>query len=312
MKGPTMNREQCLASMKAPGDERGTACYGVVQIAITSRCDLGTCSNCTQMIAYRKSEDMTRENARLAMESLAGYPGVVGIFGGNPCLHPDFAEISLDLAEVVEDQGKRGLWTNNINGHGAVINSVYGYYNINCHGNPAWTAEARRDVPCATVWGASDGANSANGGHSIHGGVMVAMEDLEPDESARYDMIADCDVNQRWSPAIVQINGRLVAYFCEVAASFAAIKRQGWRQGMPVAPGWWREPMESFGKQVDTYCHRCGVPFRLRGHQDDAATDDVSETWAPSAEARKRDHVIHHEIGGRATELTDYQKLRGE
>lgn len=299
-----MNLPECLAKMKSPGEQRGPACYGVMQIVVTSRCDEARCSNCTQLIQYRPVEDMTLANVKRAIDSVAEYPGVVGIFGGNPCLHADFDEISRYLSKRIPDQHRRGLWANNINGHGPVIRDVYGYFNLNVHRSTAHADEIRRDLPGVKIWGEME--------PSMHGPVLVAMSDLIPDESTRYELIAKCDVNQRWSPAMVQIDGELTGWFCEVAAAIAAVDCDG---SLGVAPdaGWWRQAMPSFRDQVEMYCHDCGAPLRMAPRADSEYCDDISERWKiQPARGCARTTVVHSEVDGHCRELTDYLKLRGE
>jgi len=300
--GANMTRDEALKKMKAPGDERGKACYGVMQLAITSHCDGGRCSNCTQLLAYRQPRHMRLENALAAIDSVADYPGVIGIFGGNPCLHPDFEKISRHLAEVIPDRRRRGLWTNNMNGHGDLIGEVYGYYNINVHGNVGAAAAVRRDLPGVTVWG-------ERAGESVHGAVLPDLAAVLPSEADRWALIAECDVNQRWSPAIVELGGRAKGFFCEVAAAWADVC--GHRSGVKIAPGWWRRPMADFAAQVDRYCHGCGVPLRMAGRPDSDRKDDVTagEREQMAARENRLGEVVNAE-SGRCRELTDYMRLR--
>jgi hypothetical protein len=296
-----MTKDEMLAKMKAPGDMRGTGCYGVIQILVTTRCDGGQCSNCTQMIPHRKKADMSLVNVAAALESVRDYPGIVGIMGGNPCLHPQFPEICRLTAEILPDMSRRGIWANRLNGHGSAVSRTFGYFNFNVHGSRAAADEMRRDVPRARVWGETD--------PSMHGGVMLDMSDIVPDESARRELIAGCDINQRWSPAVCEIDGQAVAFFCEVAAAWSAVT--GDNCGMPVAPGWWRRPMAAFAEQAETCCHHCGVPLRLAGRADSEKTDDVSKSTAAMFGRRSRKAVLHSGIDAQSRELTDYQKLRG-
>src|SRR4051812_19150625 len=103
----------------APGQRRpGIWRGGVCQIMITRACDL-SCHSCTQgsNLAGRPAM-MTVEQFEQACISLEGYFGVIGVFGGNPALHPDFDKIcEVMRARVPFEQ--RGLWCNRLMGKGA-------------------------------------------------------------------------------------------------------------------------------------------------------------------------------------------------
>jgi len=295
-----MNRTECLQRMKAPADKRSDRWHSILQIVVTSACDMA-CSNCTYLVKHRPTEHITLANFERAVHSLIGYPGIVGLIGGNPCLHPDFPKLCKMLDVIPRQQ--RGLWSNRLFGHGKVAADTFGFYNLNVHGNQAAAEEIRQDIPWARIYGEDKS--------SIHGAVMVSMADLVPDESQRYDLIARCDINQKWSAAVVQIDGRLEGYFCELTSSLAAAT--GRRCGVPIVPGWWDRPMEDFAAQVDMHCHQCGVPLRIRGHHDSAKTDDISRSHRATVArgSAYRSIVEHDQLPVEAAaELTDYQRLR--
>lgn len=298
--------------MIAPGDK------GVIQIIITSACDL-RCSNCTQMIAQQKKRFlMTVDNFRAAVRSLADYHGVIGVFGGNPCLHPHFDDLCRVMAEEIPDRRRRGLWSNNIHGHGAAIRGTYGYFNLNGHHDEAAADEMRREVieplrgkpgvvqNTLNVWGM--------GRDSMHAPVLVAIRDMigkpggPKDEAEMWATIEECDVNRRWSGAITQLNGELRAFFCEVAASFALLYDED--NGIPVTPRWWAKPIGEYDHQVNRWCPGCGVPLRMAGRRDDENTDDASVMHLPVL-GERRQRQIHDAVDSHTHEATDYASLRG-
>jgi molybdenum cofactor biosynthesis enzyme MoaA len=73
--------------MIAPATPRpGAYRNGVLQIHITRACDRA-CFNCTQGSNLRgKTYFISLDDFELACKSLAGYWGVIGIFGGSPTL----------------------------------------------------------------------------------------------------------------------------------------------------------------------------------------------------------------------------------
>src|SRR5882762_6344549 len=93
-----MTEQECLAKMVAPGTHRpgkfgsNRGFGGVIQVHLTRACDKA-CFHCTQSSQLGgKTTFMMPEQFERAIESLRGYLGVVGVFGGNPAMSPHFAE----------------------------------------------------------------------------------------------------------------------------------------------------------------------------------------------------------------------------
>jgi len=294
-----------MQAMKAPGDKRGDGCFGVVQIIVTNRCD-GACSNCTQMIPYQRSRvDMSPSNFRRAVDSVAGYPGVVGMFGGNPCLHPKFPELCEMFREHGPDKPKRGIWSNDIHGHGALVSATFGYHNFNVHGCEKAATRMRAAVPDAKIWGIDT--------PSIHAPVMV----YPPEDSNTWDAVAQCAINQHWSAAIVERGGDLLIYYCEVAAAMANVLgvSPDHDRMPPVEPGVLDWQMDIYSRQIQRYCRICGVPLSLSGRPDNDRTDDMCLGWAKfcnHSSCKRKQNIV--ESGGmqRTNDPTDYQGLRSD
>jgi hypothetical protein len=284
--------------MKAPHEK------GVIQIDITNKCDLLKCSNCTRMLMHHDNRFvMSMENFRAAVHSLRDYPGVIGVFGGNPCVHPQFAEFSRVFAEMIPDKRRRGLWTNNFNGHGQIINEVYGYFNLNVHDNQKH-ADYMKQHTKSKVWGENR--------KSWHSPTLVAIRDVVPDEGKMWSMIEGCHVNIHWSGAITERNGQLRAYFCEIASSFDHMYNED--NGLPVTEGWWRQPISVYESQIKRWCPNCGIPTKMKGHLDLDFVDDVSKTHAQkvSLTLGGRRKVVYHEgiDQSEVHEVTDYMRIR--
>src|SRR5678815_405006 len=109
-----MTEQECLSKMVAPGTRRpGKYREGVIQIHVTRACDKA-CFNCTQLSNLGgKTEFMSPEHFAQAVESLRGYFGVVGVFGGNPAMSPHFVEYCRILRDSWVPFNQRGLWCNN-------------------------------------------------------------------------------------------------------------------------------------------------------------------------------------------------------
>jgi organic radical activating enzyme len=288
--------DRAIATMRSPRDMH------IICIDVTNRCDL-RCSNCTRLLVNQDHHwDMTPDNFRTALRSLNGYQGVIAMIGGNPCLNKYFAELCGIFVEEIPNQRQRGLWSNNVFTYQELIRDTFGFFNLNPHNDDRCIAsleKLKEFIPSISYYK----------GNSTHAPLLTAVRDVIPDEQKMWDAIAGCDINRNWSASIVQHNGELRAYFCEVAASFD-LARHG-DHGVPVTEGWWRRSIVDYADQVKRFCPGCGVPARLKGHLDKDETDDFSATNADIAGAsrgrRKTIAVEAPEAVERTTRpVTDY------
>lgn len=249
-----MTEQECLQKMIAPGTRRpGKYREGVIQIHVTRACDKA-CLNCTQgselggRLAF-----MSVDQFRDACRSLKGYFGVVGMFGGNPALHPKFPDLCAVMREEVPFE-QRGLWCNNpLNEANArAMRETFNpaVSNLNVHLDAEAYSLFKTHWPESRPFGLND--------DSRHAPVFVAMKDVvrkecpdccdglvEPpttdaagdfnycptctgtgrvaDDSHIYDLISTCDINQHWSAMIGVFRGQLRAWFCEIAGAQAML-----------------------------------------------------------------------------------------
>lgn len=270
--------------MKAPGDYRkGIWRGGVIQCKITNLCDL-SCVACTAAVGLAKKHkriwQMSADQFRVAIRSLKGFGGVVGIFGGNPCLARDFDLICEIFREEFPNKDQRGLWSNRLFGHGKVCRETFSpiHSNLNVHRSQEAYDEIRRDWPEARIL--RDGLNKP----SMHGSWWNAMRDLVPDEDERWRLIGSCWINQTWSAEVSLIRNELRVFFCEWASTMAEYADLEGKPdlGLPVTDGWWRQPMAYFDAQVRHYCHDCGAPLNPRKVEDlSDEPEDYTASHAP-------------------------------
>lgn len=216
----------------------------IIQIDVTNACP-NRCSNCTRLIGHhKKAFFMDLDQYRQAVDSLVDYPGMVGMIGGEPLLHPQFEEMCHYLEQKIENPKRRGLWSTIPKGtrHGALIKRVFGNLFLNDHAVSS----------------------------ILHQPVLVAARDAMPDEEAMWNLIDNCWVQTLWSASITPKG----AFFCEVAAAFDMLfdGPGGW----PVEPGWWlREPAD-FTDQKERWCPGCGCAVPLERRPSVEGVDDVS------------------------------------
>ncbi len=281
-----MNEADALARMVSPATTRRTAWHGgIIQIHVTRACDLA-CYGCTQGSNWGGAVSMMPVDLfEHACRSLRGYFGVVGVFGGNPCLHPDFTDLCEVLRHYVPRE-RRGLWSNNLNGNGAVCRDTFNpnCSNLNVHLSQRAYDEIRRDWPEAKPFGLSV--------DSRHSPPFVAMQDVIPDEAERWRLIAECDVNQNWSAMIGMFRGGLRGWFCEVAGAQSILHQNDSTYpdtGVEIVEGWWNRPMSEFADQVRHHCHACGIPLRTLGELAvGGSREQISKTHAQLGVRPKR------------------------
>lgn len=286
-----MNEQQALAKMIAPGQPRATKWRkGVIQIWVTRACDK-TCFGCTQGSNLGGKPGMiSLENFEAACVSLEGYFGVVGMFGGNPAMHPQFEELCRIMRKHIPAE-QRGLWCNNPLGKGKVMRETFNpqYSNLNVHLDRNAYTEFKRDWPESMPCGLND--------DSRHSPPYVAMQDVIPDEEKRWELISGCDINQYWSAMICEFRGEPRAFFCEIAGAQAMLHQHESDYpdtGLPLHAEWWKRPMRDFVIQVRKHCHECGVPLRGYGELAQArdGVEQTTETHALVFNPKKKDRPV--------------------
>lgn len=288
--------------MKSPRDRRPSSYLGgIIQLHVTRACNLACCG-CTQGSNLGGKTTFIPPNLfEQAVVSLVDHWGVVGVFGGCPNLHPQFPLLCEILRRHIPKK-RCGLWSNNLNGHGAVCRETFNphFSNLNVHLDREAYDEMKRDWPeCRPVGLESD---------SRHSPPYVALQDVVPDEAERWRLIARCDVNQYWSAMVCLFRGELRGYFCELAGAQAMLHQHEPDYpdlGVPVVPGWWDRPMTSgeFADQARFHCHACGIP--LRGLGELAVSGDAEQV------SRTHAAIFRPKRPGRLVELvTTLEQVR--
>ncbi len=216
-----------------------------IQIEITNACGVG-CGNCTRFVGHHpKPFFMEMDTFIDAVNSLQGFPNMVGVMGGEPLLHPEF-EMMCKYLQTIFPKEQCGLWTCFPKGkehYREVIAETFGNIFLNDH--------TREDI--------------------IHMPILVASEEINAEEWMKWYWIDKCWVQSHWS-ASINPHG---AFFCEIAASLSMLlsdEADGW----PVEHGWWaRSPMH-FTDQIKKYCKLCGCAMPLKKRKSTDKVDDIS------------------------------------
>jgi len=233
---------------------------GIIHIDVTNACNM-TCSNCSRFVGHHtKTFLMDLETVEKALKSLKGFPGKVGLMGGEPTIHPDFYEICKLYQKYIPDKNKRGLWTNGMNWdkYEDIIKETFFYKDIvyNDHTEP----------------------------EAVHQSLLVAAKDVVEDEKYMWELIDNCWIQDRWSASITPKG----AFFCEVAAAQDYLfDGPG---GYDLEEGWWNKEVSEFQDQVKDFCGNCGaaVPMpRIKSQENyEFVSSSVQEKLSKASNTR--------------------------
>lgn len=259
-----------------------------IQLTITNACSYDCC-HCSQScphVSKDKKYYMTLDEVEKGLQSLEGFNGHIGIFGGEPTIHPQFEEICKLYQKYVFVKARRELWTagTKYKKYKELINETF-YPELVSY-NEHWDEQSCYHQPVNIA--VREIFNGETSGHS------------DEDRSLMKHLINNCWVQQRWSPAITPKG----AYFCEIAGSRAIIL--GGANGLPVEKGWWLRPLGDYQAQIDTLCVNCSacVPMFARV-EDKQERDEVS----PKMLAALREAKSPKAVKGNCIEL-DLEKIR--
>lgn len=240
-----------------------------IQIEITSFCQKN-CANCTRFCHhYKKPWFMTLDYFKRSVDSMVGFKHMTGIMGGEPLMHPLFAEFCKYLNSKIPPE-QTGLWTCFPEGKehlGPIIADTFGAVFLNDH----------------------------NRGDIIHCPFLVAIDEVVKDEMDMWYLIDHCWAQRSWSASI----NPLGAYFCEIAASLAALFNDG-ETAWPTEPGWFQKNPMDYTDQIRKWCPMCGGAVPLQWRISTEIVDDVSpgnlerlkKIGSPKIE--KGEYVVHN------------------
>lgn len=283
-----MNRITAINKMLPPGRRRpGKYMQGIIQVWVTRMCDQA-CTHCTQGCNFSvkglSQKFITVKQFEEAVSSLSDYWGVVGMFGGNPAIHPQFNELCRIMAWYLP-KNRRGIWCNNpITVEKAIVMRKTfnpAHSNLNVHMNQKARDLFKRGWPECQIVGLDK--------DSLHSPVFTSIKELVLLEEKRWDYISNCDINKHWSPMVSVFRGELRAWFCEIAGSISMLHQDDPDfpdTGIEVSQGWWRKPIQNWTDQIDVCCHRCGVSLRGKGRlamgdRTDLITTDHASVCKP-------------------------------
>jgi hypothetical protein len=218
-----------------------------IQIEITNAC-INSCSNCTRFCGHhKKTYMMDFATFKEAVDSLVGFPKMVGLMGGEPLLHPQF-ELFCNYA--VERLGKQhlGLWSCFPEGR-----------------------ESLRETICRTFDHVF--LNDHTKDDIYHHPLLVASGEAMEKEHEAYLLADQCWIQNCWSASINPYG----AFFCEVAAAWAILLERP-ETAWPVEKDWWWRVPKDFTEQVEAFCLKCGGGLPLKRRLSTDMIDDISQS----------------------------------
>jgi hypothetical protein len=210
---------------------------------------------------------MSMDELRTAITSLEGYPGQVGLMGGEPCVHPQFREICEIFQEMIPDKCKREFWT-------------AGY---------KW--EEYKDIIYETFEADLIHYNDhSRPGEGWHQPILISIDEMVDDKDKMWRLIDNCWVQERWSASITPKG----AFFCEVAGALDMLfdGPGGW----PLEKGWWKRTPSDFEVQKKNNCVRCSAALPMARPSNHTPYDLVSIGNAKDLEASRSPKYLKGDI----------------
>lgn len=248
--------------MKSPADMK------IVMIDITNACH-HACSNCTRFCGqHPKPFFMDVDFFKKAVDSMAGFPGIVGIIGGEPSLHPHFEEMMDYYASRVPEPRPKaflGTPTASFKDYGRLVRYMRGRKRgLFSALGPGYYKNFEKIQDIFPYQSLNDHQSI-----SMHQAILVTRKELGIPDEEWFKLRDSCWIQNIWSATITPKG----AFFCEIAASMDMLfdGPGGW----PVEPGWWKRTPADFGEQLN-WCESCSVSLTMPANNANDDTDIVS------------------------------------
>lgn len=265
--------------MKVPKD------HWIIQIDVTNAC-IHMCSNCTRMCGFHKKPYfMEYETFCKAVDSVLDHPGLIGVMGGEPTLHPRFADMCEYLYQKLP--GDRLPKPQNY------VLPTDSFIEMRRRGElQEFEIYEYGDGPRPVIFGAGLWTTVTKGyksnfeiiqdvfkyqllndhfSTSYHQPVLVSRRDLKIDDKTWLKLRDNCWINQQWSSSITPKG----CFFCEVAGALDML--YDGPGGLPIENGWWKRSLEDFKDQFH-WCELCGIPLKTFARDAREGITDVSKT----------------------------------
>ncbi|OGM79615.1 hypothetical protein A2197_01255 [Candidatus Woesebacteria bacterium RIFOXYA1_FULL_48_16] len=219
-----------------------------IQIIVNNVCE-HDCCHCSQLIGHQSNKyQMTLDYFERALVSLQGHGAHIGLFGGNPLLHPQFPELCELLRKYQPVKARRELWCSGAryDKYKAIIDETF--------------------YPELVAYNAHEDEQDC-----WHQPVLIAPDEVFEDKALMWRVIENCWVNKRWSAAVTPLG----AFFCEIASAIAWLLKES--IGEPVIKDWWKQGKGFWRRQRETICPLCSACLPMPMVANDKQNyDDIS------------------------------------
>ena len=242
-----------------------------IAIDITNAC-VNKCGNCMRFCDhYEEPYFMDVDYFKKCIDSLKNFPGQIGIFGGEPTLHPNFTEMIQYIYDTYPYERKKQGFRNPVKD----INSYIFNHNVDDKGK-------FKLFTCANTQQFYDNFELIDdvfesfrfNDHSEktkHFTVLANYKDLGISDEDFVKMEDDCWVQNYCFAEITPKGG----FFCEMAGMLDMLYDGD--GGFKIEKDWWKKYKKDFGDQLD-WCKKCGARLGLPMIQDSEEKDYVTET----------------------------------
>lgn len=235
-----------------------------IQILVTNYCEhkCADCSECVPHIPKERQFNISLETFEKALQSLEGFNAQIGLFGGNPLLHPEFEKLIEIYKKYVYLKCRREIWCS----RGGSLWDKYEklikdtFYDecitYNDHTNEYECFHQPVHIAADEVF---DGSVAGNPGADIQ---------------LMWKLINNCWLQQRWSSIISPMG----VFPCEVMAARAAVL--GKPCGLSLEKDWWKRPISDWQYQINQLCPKCSIPLPMPEKvRDNQEFDTISPCW---------------------------------
>ena len=265
--------------MKAPKDQR------TIQIDVTNACVRG-CANGTRFCGlHKKPFFMDYDYFCKAVDTLVDHPGLIGIMGGEPTLHPKFKEMCEYLHSKVDPEirvkeGSRKYPTDSF----IEMQRRFELDEYEIHeyadgprpiirGAGLWTSMTRLYQKNLEVIQDTFNFQNLNDHNNVsfHQPVLIIRKDMGIDDNTWEKLKNQCWINQEWSGSVTPKG----CFFCEVAGALDIL--YDGPGGLPLEEGWWKKDINAYKDQFH-WCELCGVPLKTFARDAREEVSDISKT----------------------------------